>query len=200
MPEPHDMKWTMPRMLGIWLDTVKTRAPLLPPAVGLIVGAVVDQNLTPPPEAFLVICMAVLAASVLRVVRRRLGMAVVLIAAICLGGLLHFNHVRKVPHTGIERYVTQGPCIARVRGTVIDAPRLIDPPDGPFSRWGHAGYRTSFLLRAESIEGPGGDIPATGDLRVTVREAVLDLRGGERIEIHGRLYPLSPPSNPGAFD
>jgi competence protein ComEC len=200
MADLQDRTWTAPGPLGPWWAALRTRAPLLPPAAGLIVGAVVDQHLTPAPEWYLAVCAAVLAALFVRVIRRRFGAALVLLAAIGLGGLMHFNHVRKLPRAGIERYVAHGPCIARVRGTVIDEPRLIDPPEGPFSRWIRGGYRTNLLLRAESIEGADGAIPVIGELRVTVREAVLDLRAGERVEIHGRLYPRSPPTNPGGFN
>lgn len=41
---------------------------------------------------------------------------------------------------------------------------------------------------------------AGGGLRVTVREAVLDLRRGQRLELWGTAFPLRPPANPGSFD
>ncbi|UCF33651.1 MAG: ComEC/Rec2 family competence protein [Phycisphaerales bacterium] len=125
----------------------------------------------------------------------------VALAAGGTGGLLHFADQRRVPASSIEPYLQQAPVIASVRGTVASPPRVLDSSRYVFRRWSFGQDRTAFLLDLESVAGSdGGWIPATGLMRVTVSETVLDLRGRERLELVGRLYPFPPPSNPGAFD
>jgi len=87
-----------------------------------------------------------------------------------------------------------------VRGRIVGAPEVLEPQPNPFARWIPQSQRTAFVLETEAIECETGFQPVAGRLRVTVYEAILDLRAGEFCEVFGRLFALQPPANPGAFD
>ena len=175
-------------------------APLLPLAAGLIVGIVSDCLLALAAP----ICVGVLGLTTLVSLSRRAravaGAWIVLIAATAVGAVLHSHVARTVAPSSVERYASATGGGARLVGTVITEPRMTTPPPHPFSRWARRGERTTFLLDVDSIESDGGQIAATGRVRVTVYEAVLDLRENDRVEVFGRLYALGPPRNPGSFD
>ncbi len=175
-------------------------APLLPAAAGLIVGIVSDRLVAPA----ISMCVCVLGFATLASLSRRIravaGSWIVLIGAVAVGAALHSYAARTVEPSSVERYATVSGGAARLIGTIISTPRLTTPRPHPFSRWARGGERTSFLLHVESIESDRKQITATGRVRVTVYEAVLDLRDNDRVEIFGRLYALQPLRNPGSFD
>jgi competence protein ComEC len=197
----------MGKMLGRISDAVLRSAPLFPVAVGMIAGVVLDRSLLPGLWVYptiLVLCSGVV---VLRAVRAVAGAALVFAASVCVGGALHVSVARTSPRSSIDRYVDTGDApegtvwrIARVRGTVVSEPRLLGVPPNPFARWTYGAERTAFVLDAESIESVVGNVAASGRLRVTIDEPVLDLRENERVELFGRLRRLEPPRNPGSFD
>lgn len=120
--------------------------------------------------------------------------------AAAVGMLLHFGAQRYVPPSSIERFLTPERQLVRLNAVVLDEPRLHDNDDYAFAAWSFAGPSTTFLCRAESFTTEHGIVPASGLVRVTVGEAVLDLRRDERVELFGMLSPLRPPQNPGGVD
>jgi competence protein ComEC len=60
--------------------------------------------------------------------------------------------------------------------------------------------RTSFVIDADSIAEGDRFVGAGGRMRVTVREAVMDLVPGDRVELFGYLYRPLQPVNPGQYD
>ena len=181
-------------------STFLAAAPLLPPAAGLIIGVVLDDGLTLPFGVYLAGLTLLTALQATCHVRAALAAILTVSAAICAGGLLSIGATRTPPPDGIEFFAGDTPHIARVRGTIASEPRVLGRSPNPFARWTFAGERTTFLLDASAIEGHDGDISVSGLVRVTVGEAVLDVREGERIEAFGWLRRPQPPQNPGGFD
>lgn len=175
-------------------------APLFPVAAGLIVGIVLDGRIQPSVFVYVVLFALISALVLIRRIRALIGPLLVFTASLCVGGVLHLAAARTIPASSIERYTGETRRIARVRGVVVSEPRILDIPPSPFARWSYGSQRTAFLLKTESIEGLSGDIPVTGRIRVTVGEAVLDLRENEHVEVFGWLYRFQPPRNPGSFD
>ena len=175
-------------------------APLSPVAAGLIVGIVLDRSLDIHGAVYCGTFVVTCAITAVRSIRTLLAPPLLLIASMSVGGMLHLGAVRTVPLSSVERYTGRDRHIARIRGTIASWPRVLGSGDNPFARWTYGGDRTVFLLDVESIEGVDGDIPVTGLIRVTVQEAVLDLREDERVEAFGWLYRFRPPGNPGSFD
>lgn len=179
-------------------------APLLPVATGLIVGVTLDHR-WPLDRSWGWGYVAVLAAltmiSISRRNRSRFGVLLVFAASVCTGAAWHLSVERTVPASSIEHYTDTTDRIARLRGQVVSAPRVLPPPPNPFGVWTYGSERTVFLLRVESIEGVNGDfVRVSGFVRATVDEAILDLKESERVEVFGRLYRFKPPRNPGSFD
>jgi len=182
------------------ITRVLTIAPLLPPAVGFVVGVIVDRA-AGLPAAFYVAALAIATVfAAVRAARSRGGWAILLVAGFAIGGVLHHGGGVSSPGRSIARFATQRGLIVRVRGEVASAPMVTRADPGPLSIAAFRAERTRFLLDVKSVGGAGRAVPVEGLVRVTVREPVLDLAPGEEIEIHGRLYALQPPSNPGAFD
>ncbi len=175
-------------------------APLVPAAAGLIVGIVVDDSLRFPFLAYLCTFVAGSLPAAWKTVRSTFGPLLILIAAASVGGALHLQATRMIPASSIERYAEPDGRIARIRGTVISDPQVLGDTPNPFAKWTYQGARTAFLLEAESIEGADGDIAVSGRIHLAIREAVLDLRENETVEVFGWLFALLPPQNPGGFD
>lgn len=175
-------------------------APLFPIALGMVVGIVLDRSLTPPEVIYSIPLIVATMGVFFPPVRRRLGFYCVLFAAVSAGGLLHDVSARVIPANSIERYATTSGTPARLRGVVINEPRLFQPPRTPFATWVRRTQRTGFVMAIASIAGENDTIPASGFVRVTVLEPVLDLREGDAVEIFGRLYAIQSPDNPGSFD
>lgn len=176
-------------------------APLLPPAIGLMIGVVLDDRIHLP---ILLSISALLAGSVLAhyaAHRPPIVIAGILLAAAGTGGLLHGGRVRFLPRDSIAGHLTDDPQLVRLFGEVASAPRLLTPDDSSlFAAWQHRGERTTFLLDTLAVEGTIGNVPVSGRVRVNVYETVLDLREGEEVEVFGWLSKLRGPQNPGSFD
>ncbi len=119
------------------------------------------------------------------------------LAAAALGGVLHDSAFRRVPPTHIVRYVPAEGTTATLTGRIVDEPLVYERPGGHFARWLHGRMRTRILLEAVNIRGGNETIPVVGLVRVYVKEAVMDLRRGDRIRLAGRLYRPGGPGNPG---
>ncbi len=175
-------------------------APLFPVGLGLAMGIVLDDLTTPPGLSYVFPLVIASSSIIVAPIRRRFGFVCILVASVAVGGLLHFSSARVTPADSIERYATESGSLARLLGTVVHQPRILPPSRSPFSTWTHRIKRTGFVLAVDSIAGDKDPIPATGYVRVTVLEPVLDLDEGDEIEIFGRLYALRPLDNPGSFD
>jgi len=191
----------MRELPGRFSQRVTDAAPLFPAAAGLAVGVAFDNawrfGLVGYVVTFVVVC--VLAG--VRGVRWNLGALLVLVAAASVGAALHLASVRRSPETSVERLVGEDELLARVRGTIVSQPRMLEPQASyPFARWSIGGERTTFLFQVEQYEGADGDVAAGGLLRVTISEAILDLRQGERVELCGWLYRFRPPGNWASYD
>ena len=181
--------------------TIMHTAPLCPVAVGMIGGIILDDSLTIKATTYGILFLATGAVALARSVRVVIGPLLVMILSACLGGMGHLYAIRTIPASSLERFTHETKHIARVRGVVVSPPRLLDSPPNPFARWTYRTERTTFLLQVRSVEGPeGDDLPATGRIRVSVDEAVLDLQENESVEVFGWLYRWRPPRNPGSFD
>lgn len=176
-------------------------APLLPPAAGLIAGVVLDDRLRSHFGVNAGIFMLGLAAAWIG--RKWVVSAVVgvVIASVAAGALLHAARVRHQPPESIAHHLADDPMLVRLSGTVSSPPRVLPQDDSSlFAPWYYHGERTAFLLDLHAAEGLNGNFPAEGRIRVTIQEAMLDLREGEQVEVFGRLSRLRGAQNPGSFD
>jgi len=175
-------------------------APLLPTACGMIVGIACDYLHCTNPWISASILVAATVAVSLRSLRSAAGPLAIFVAAAAIGSLLHHRAEHVIPARRIERDLIEPRTIARIRGTVVSEPYVREERDSPFRAWTHLPAQTVFLIDLDSVERTDGWRPAGGRIRVTIGEAVLDLREGEGVELFGWLRSLQPHANPGSFD
>ncbi len=179
---------------------IMSSTPLGPAAVGLLVGIIAAERAEMGPGTSLVLLIAASAAMAFAFLRERVSVLAVLAAGMAVGGMVHWSRVQCIPPSSLEHILQRGGTIVRLRGQVVSEPKLPDSDDSIFRPWQFREDQTSFLFRACELETDKGWHASTGMVKVTIREAVLDLAEGDQVELFGRLLELEPPKNPGAFD
>ncbi|MEE8385714.1 MAG: ComEC family competence protein, partial [Dehalococcoidia bacterium] len=187
----------------------KPLAPLLPLALGIILGIVADSFLTVPTSGALAIVVAG-AVLVLSMNRRPLskspfglhgsvGFIAVLVSAAGVGSLRHAIADRWLAEDHVLFFTDNQPILAELHGRILTPPRILEPrPDVP--RAYPVGPKTRFVLEATYIAGDDGPIHVSGKVAVVVKGAALSLRAGDLVEMTGWVYRPPGPSNPGAYD
>lgn len=178
----------------------RSPAPLLPAAVGLIVGIIIDNAVGLP-----LVCeiVAVLLSGVAVAVFHRHRLIVplaVAVVAMALGAAMHDRAYRRVAADHILRCTSDEPTLACLTGVLLGDPVVYDRSGGHFASWIYGRRRTTFLVDAERIMSPDGPVDVSGEVRVYVKEPVMDLRSGDRVRLIGEIYRPFGPSNPGQFD
>ncbi|MCH7812406.1 MAG: ComEC/Rec2 family competence protein [Planctomycetes bacterium] len=199
-PLPSDQDQREPSRVWRWRDAL-ARAPLMVPAVGLVLGIAADDAWALGPVFYVAFFLLGSVVWFVPAIRGRVGLLCVVVPAVAVGGLLHHNAYRRVAADHLVHWTqADAPVVARVVGTVWTEPRLRPGATGPFAGWMHSPDRTSFAFRAEAIEADGQWVPVTGQVGVSVKEAVLDVGLGDRVELFGYLYRPLRPDNPGQYD
>lgn len=182
------------------LVTALAGAPLIPPAVGLAAGIALDFGFPQPLWAY--VTLFGLAGMGLVLLRRRAAACSLMaaFAAVGVGASLHHGAFWCIAEDSIVRYTDAMPHNAVVRGVVATEPSVSRSEFGLFNDCVPHEPRTRFLIEAKEIEGRAGPLRASGLVRVSVAEPLLDLRAGDRVRLCGRLYRPVPPGNPGATD
>jgi len=173
---------------------------LLPWALGIAAGIVLNEYAPMAPALAVAAVVVAGATMAMRRVRRRWGIALALFAALAMGVLLHHRALRVVPTDDIVHYAGERQRLARVTGVVMDEPRTRSTGYAPFEPWLYLSARTTFLLAVDGVETQQGMVNASGCLRVTVKDAALQVTEGARIEAFGWLFCPQAPRNPGSFD
>ncbi len=182
------------------IQWIERAAPLAFPAAGVLVGLTVDHAYTLPSWTSVAVLMVAAAALAGASIRRVALMPLVFVAGCAAGTLLDQALWRHTPATDIARCIQAPFSLARVRGRVIDSPRVVEAEEFAFSRWMRPAPRCVFLLEVEGVAGEGAWLEATGRVRVSLEEPLLEVRLGDRVEALGRLHGFFPRRNPGGFD
>lgn len=174
-------------------------APLLWPAVFLIVGISFDCALAPP--LWLAIGPAVVGAGLWMRCHGsgRVATLGVCLAATTVGAVRHAMSDRWLARDHLEHFSRPDPILAQVSGVVVAEPETHDPDPG-VPRAYDSGPRTRFLLDATAIQGRDGDVAASGLAMVTVRAPLVFVEVGGTVQLTGWFYRIPPPRNPGAYD
>jgi competence protein ComEC len=188
-------------------------APLLFPAVGLIVGIVGQEILSSQPHipsprmllwfwlALSVFCTAAVAAGYRRMPERWRSPALacgVVVCSVCLGAirLITFNTAGA---DDIRQAVGSEQVLATVRGRVVTEPR-IGEPNWCFGQLTFEDPPTRFYLSLDARKARDDWSPAAGMVLVRVNEPAPNVRMGDHVTIECWLHRFPPPSNPGQFD
>jgi competence protein ComEC len=177
----------------------KAPAPLMPVAIGLSAGILLDQQFIVP---FPACAVAVLIGSaVVAVARGKPAVAAcgVVLAAIGVGAVRHALFDRRLPDHHIARYGDAEPTLVRLRGRITTPPRIVEP-DPSVPRAYSRGPRTVFQLEALALDGAGGPIDVCGPVQFSVKEPMLTLSVGDEVQGTGWLFRPRGPQNPGQYD
>lgn len=185
-------------------------APLLPPAIGLIAGIIVDNALLPPTAAAVALAamgllIAWLAGRGVRLRNPRAASWITLtgitLSAAGVGMMRHASAVRRVPADHVAVVIPDDMRrLIRVEADVLTPP-VFDDSDAtaagaPFPRE----PRTRFLAAVRAIDTTRGMRPAGGLIQVSVGSAALHVAAGQRVELFGAAFRYRRPDNPGQRD
>ncbi|MFQ5423889.1 MAG: ComEC/Rec2 family competence protein [Phycisphaerae bacterium] len=174
-------------------------APLLPVAIGMIAGIVIDDRIhlgVWTPVALLTVGAAVVIA---RGGRGRIAVAALVLAAMALGSVRHALSDRRLPDNHIVFFTRSEPVLAHLRGRVASRPRVTESKTEwklPYA----VGPKTRFVLDATLLDGRVAPIDVCGRVAVVIRGAADSVRIGDCVEMTGWLYRPPGPQNPGAYD
>jgi len=176
------------------------RAPLAAVAAWLAAGILADRYLGLPAGLWAVsgsIGLVLAAVTFRREHLKPLATAGVAVAIIALGAIHFHTTCRRVAEDHIVTFTGSSPILATLRGQIITSPML-------YRDTTVIGYRrpdrTGFVLRAERILTKSGWRPASGLVRVLIREPADHVAAGQEVELLGRIGRFRPPANPGQFD
>ena len=184
-------------MASVWqINAILFRCPLLPAAILLILGIASHSSLAVLPVYWIAAIAILIGLSwILR--RRHFLASAALAGAIYFSGveaaqLSHFQYARD----DIGTFAADAPRLAWVEATIVDAPRLIEPPAAgrPLPD------KQLLTVEVEKVRLLSGWASAAGTMPVTISPPVAGLGGGQRVRMLGRIERPAPAMNPGGFD
>lgn len=181
-------------------------APLLPAAIGLMVGLAAAHLAAWPVWSWIVLLLAVsLVVAALGRRRLRWAPAAMLIGvgvAFAAVGVLRLAAFERPGRYDLTPSIGAEPILATLRGVVLTDVHQADRDDWLFGRYSWSGGGCSFYLRVTRARTPRGFEPARGTVRVQTDASaeVLSLEPGDRVQIYCRLAGFQQPLNPGTFD
>jgi competence protein ComEC len=187
---------TLPPIQRIW------RAPLVPVALAVTFGIVLDRYVSVPlPVSLLMAAGALLAWVVTRKERQPgLPLLYLALAEAALGAAYHHGYREVYPPDDIGWFAPAEPQPVRLRGVLAKEPTPIplEPPNPlvsiPRSQRTRAVLRVTALLREDDW------LPVSGKVALTVADRWEGPHVGDLIEVSGQLSTPSGPANPGEFD
>jgi competence protein ComEC len=180
-------------------------APLVLPAVAIILGIFLQNIIKLPILFWLVLVILSAAAASIYIASKRTKSNLYII--VCLAffcsislGAIRLNSYRYLPANDVSNLVGKEPTLATIRGTIITEPYVSDNNDWVFSRFKITDPVSSFYLKMTEAEGKTGWFDISGIVRVQVDEPVMDLKAGDNVQIYCWLEKIQPLTNPGEFD
>ena len=183
-------------------------APLVWPVAGVLVGIVLSGWADWPgvgTQTFMLSLPALAGVALLGLYRKRPGrfgvVAGLLVALVGLGvGYTRHQVATWRPADHVGHVLADEPVLTRVAGVVVTRPvERAGERRNPFLAYDPPA-RTQFVLKLESLCTGHSPRRINGRVRVSVEATGLGLRGGERVELTGRLYAPRGPMNPGEID
>src|SRR5262245_33780839 len=185
-----------PLIADVW------HAPLVPAALALTAGIVLDRHASIPLGASLLVIAASLAAWTACRVGGKIGLARVYLALAVAAFGAGYAHWRREIYRpdDIGQHASDQPRPIRLRGVLDEEPIVVYPPPPTPLRSVPPSESTRCVLRATAIRQRDEWVRVTGRARLTVQDRLRDLHVGDEIELAGRLETPEPAVNPGGFD
>jgi competence protein ComEC len=178
------------------------RAPLVPAALAVSAGVVLDRYAAVPLPISLLVALTAVVAVMFSGVGRRVGLPLVYLALAGTAFGAAYHHYRRdvYPPDDVGNFAPVEPRPVQVRGILDEEPlRLPAPAHDPLRSLDRQANSTT-TLSVTSMNQRDGWVPASGRVRVTVTGPADGLHAGDEVEAVGRLSAPRGPSNPGEFD
>jgi hypothetical protein len=188
--EPH------PASESVW------RSPLVPAALALTVGTMLDRYIgVPMPVSLLLTASCLLAWFRTRGSSHQgLPLLYLALAGAAFGAAYHHYRRDVLAEDDISHFAGEEPSLAQLRGQLDDEPAHNRPPrSNPLRSLPRTGT-TVTLLRVHELRRGDNWVAASGRVRVVGVEDWPELHCGDTIEVVGQLERVAGPGNPGEFD
>lgn len=178
------------------------RAPLVPVALFLTAGIVVDRHFEIPLFFSFGFTFAAWLAwfTLHRAVERGLSLLYLWAACVGLGALYHHWYLFAIPVNDVRHLATTEAKPARLRGVIHSEPTYTRGSDDEPLRFFPSADRTRFVLAATHILDGSDWLEVSGLVQLTLQGSVKDIHVGDRLEAAGRLQLPEGAANPGGFD
>jgi competence protein ComEC len=189
-------------MLNARLPRSIWRSPLVPAALVLSGGILLDRQLSLPLPVTLIAAAVCLAAWFCVRAGPHSGLPLVYLALAGTAFGAAYHHYRRDTYAmdDIFHYAKDEPAPVQLRGVLDEGPvRHRTPPDSLLRSLVRVGD-TVAVLRVHEVRGSGNWLPASGRVRVVGAEDWPELHCGDVIDVVGQLVRAAPPGNPGEFD
>lgn len=178
------------------------RAPLVPAALAVTAGVLLDRFRTVPLSlSLLTILLALAAWFVTRGgIRPGLPLAYLGLAGVAFGAAFHHRHLHVYPADDIGHFAKEAAQLVRVRGVLDEepsiTPRVRNDPLQSF-----AGADPTFaVLRATALARAEDWRPVSGRARLVIAGQLPTWHVGDEVEVAGWLEAPQSPGNPGERD
>lgn len=174
-------------------------APLLPVAIGMILGIAADERFAAPGWTSAIVVLAGAGLWLAARGRISLGFFAVVVSAAGVGALRHAVADRWLADDHVVFFTSREPMLTTLEGRVISTPYVIEPqPNVP--RAYSIGPKTQFVIEVAQLAGRDGPIRVSGKVAVSIKAPVLSLDVGDVVEMTGWVYRPRGPQNPGDYD
>jgi hypothetical protein len=177
-------------------------APLVPAALALTAGILLDRHLALPLPVSLIAAAVCLAAWFCARASPHRGLPLVYLALAGAAFGAAYHHYRRDTYAAddIYHYAQDEPAPAQVRGILDEEPvHHRAPPDDPLSSLPRAGTSVT-VLRVQEIRRGRDWLTASGRVRVVGVEDWPELHCGDVVEVVGQIARAARPGNPGEYD
>lgn len=178
------------------------RSPLVPAALALTAGILLDRRFSlPMPVSFSAAAVCLIAWFCVRdSVQAGLPLVYLALAGVAFGAAYHHYRRDVIAADDLFHFASDEPLPVQLRGVLDEEPVLHRaPPNDPLCSLPRAGD-TVAVVRAHEIRRGDNWLSASGRVRVTGVEKWPELHSGDAVEIVGLLVRATPPGNPGEFD
>lgn len=184
-----------PRLLTFW------QGPLVPVALTMTFGILLDRWITLPPILSLVGLGIGLAFWLIERRSGKIPAPFFLWAAAAFGGAFYHHWWREeIAANDISHFAALEPRLARVRGVVESEPILVKGPEAGPLRSFPTSDSLRLVMRAQHLEVKSDWRPVSGWVQVNSEGHSPGIHAGDEIEVIGFFALPQDPGNPGEFD
>jgi competence protein ComEC len=178
------------------------RAPLVPVALALTLGVLLDRYVRMPLPFSLGLSLAAGGSWIVNAHRASQSLSLLCLFAVCAGVGAAYHHAAReeIADNDVRQLAAPDPKPVRLRGIVGSEPNYIGASGEHPLRSFSSSAKTRFLLRANQLKTSVDWLDVSGLVQVTLEAKIHPLHPGDRVEIAGRLSLPRAPANPGESD